>query len=347
MLLVMCLCAGCVGKKKEKNSYDGAGEGTVVFTFGGQEIKKGEVYIYINTIKERYELQYGSKVWDTSINTEDGEQNLEEVTREAVIAEIVKVKTLIAHAEEQNVTLSDEEKEQIAQKTAEFYEGLTDSDLTEMELDEAIINRVFTENRLAELVQEQILVDHPIEISDEEARMTRFYDLYFPAFHFGGDGNVTPLSEEEKAQQYEKASQACGMLATVDSGESEITGIRDLANYFNLTKSGEQVMSPEEIRETYGTEIYNYLYEMENGQFSVVMESEYGYHVFQMIALTDRESTDAKKSTMRTEQMDTLLKDTMQAWQLMMDDKFKYPDSVNMEVYDSIPIRQEAEEESE
>ena len=350
-ITLVCLMAAFVltltGCLRGKSDADGrVDDSTVVFTFGDTAVTRGEVYIYINTIKERYELQYGSDVWKVKLGTEgDATADMEQLTREAVVYEIVKVKTLVAHAEDYGVKLPEEVEGTIDGKTKIFYEGLTDEDKTSMDISEETVHRVFYENALAEAVMEAILADDPVEVSDEEARMTRFYDLFFPCYTVDTNGIVTPYSEADTRRQYEDAVNACGRLATAGLGEEEVSGIRELAKEYGLKDSKEQTLSPEEIRETYGDEICKALYSMENGDYSTVLESEYGYHVFQMIELTARDATDEKKASVREAMMSEKLKDKIAVWEKEIDKKFSYPDSVDMEVYDTVEIEKVTEEE--
>ena len=111
-----------------------------------------------------------------------------------------------------------------------------------------------------------------------------------------------------------------------------------LSEYYELENAKEHTMTPEEILETYGEEIYNLLYNMKNGDYSTVVQSEYGYHVFLMIALTDIDATAEKKEQMTAEAIDNQLAETIEAWKKEIDSDFVYPDSVDMEVYDTISI---------
>ena len=59
---------------------------------------------------------------------------MENLTREEVVNEIVRVKTLCAHAEELGITLGDDELAELNQKADDFCEGLTDEQLQNMEI---------------------------------------------------------------------------------------------------------------------------------------------------------------------------------------------------------------------
>lgn len=340
LALMLCLfVTGCGEEDKEKKET--LSDGTVVFTYGDEEITKGEVYIYVNTVKERYETQYGENVWETTLpQSEDGEQpTMVDLTKEEVINEIIKVKTLYAQAEDYGIKLTVEQETEIQTAAQEFYDGLTDVDIETLEITLDIVTKVMIENSVATMVEEKILEDNPIEVSDEEARMTTFYDMYFNCYSIDENGVMVPYTEEQWGIQYENALSACSTLATAVIDENvDAENIENLAAYYKLDYAAEYTITPEEIMNTYGEDIYNTLYSMENGDYSTVIESEYGYHVFQMIALTDQKATKTRKAAMTEEAIASHLEGKLTEWQKEIDSEFSYPESINMDVYNTITI---------
>ena len=337
--ILLCIClmvpmlSGCGEKKEEPEQTS---NGTLVFQYGNNLVTKGEIYIYIETVRERYELQYGSDVWQTVLPDGGEGASMENLTREEVVNEIVRVKTLCAHADELGIVLSDEELSELNRKADDFCERLTDEQLQSMEITKEKAEKVMQENAIASKVEAKILDDRKIEISDEEARMTTFYDMYFECYSMDENGVVTPYTEEQKDQQYRNALQACATLAATDLRDFAGAAIGRLAEYYQLNEAKMQTMSPSQILETYGQDVYDLLYSMENGQYSTVVETQYGYHVFQMIALTDQAKTNEQKIVLYNQQVQEALSDTLTKWQAQIDPVFKYPDSVDMDVYDSI-----------
>ncbi len=336
-LIFICMTlAGCKGKVGDDSPEN---DGTVVFTYGDTSVKKGEVYLYINVVKSKYETEYGENVWDVSLPDADEDTTMENMTREEVIMEIVKVKTFVSHAEEYDVRLSVSEEEQIALSAEAFIKKLTDEDLKELELNLDIVKKVMTENLIATKVWDAILYEEPVEISDEEARMTTFYDMYFPCYRIAEDGTVTPYTDEERTIQYENALEACALLGTsVINGDEDSDNIEEIAKKYNLKEAKEQTLSPEEVKEIYGESIFELLYSMDNGDFSQVIESEYGYHVFEMMELTDKKATAENKEELTNAAIDALEADKLGRWKKETDPDFKFPESVNLEVYDSIKL---------
>jgi hypothetical protein len=210
-----------------------------------------------------------------------------------------------------------------------------------MELTTDKVYSVLAENMIAGKVQEKLLEDEPVEISDEDARMTTFYDMYFECYSIDSNGKVVEYSEEEREVQYENALQACSTLGTAAYDDNEdADNIEKLAEYYKLDQAKRQTMAPDEIFETYGEDIYDLLYSMDNGSYSTVIESEYGYHVFQMLSLTDRKATKEKKDKLTADAVALKLSTTLNAWQKDIDEGFVYPDSVNMDIYEKVELEQ-------
>ena len=334
MMIIMLLVSafGC-GKAKPEEK-----DGTVVFSYGDYDVKKGEVYIYINTIKDKYELMYGSDVWNEVLPAEGGDISMVDLTREEVVNSIINVKTLNTYAEEYNIEFSEEEEQQIRDRAKEFYDGLTDKNISEMELTEELVYNVYREGEIAKAVREKMIEDDPVEISDEESRMTRFYDIYFPTYRKDSSGNVTPLEDEEKSVQYQNALQVCSTLGTSELANNDSGNLDNLVQYYQLDEAGERVLSPDEIRYTYGDEVTDLLYSMDNGDYSGVVETEYGYHVFYMFELTDTEATAMRKTKLLDETIDKRIEEKIISRKNEIDKKFSYPESVDMDVYNTIEL---------
>ena len=341
LAIAMTLGASACGKKEEI-SQDSA----VVFTFDGEEVSLSEVYLYANTVKDDYEYNYGKDIWGEDISvSKDKSANMEDVTRKDIIEDIVHVKLLVSKANEYKVALDDEESAKVDLETEDFYEKLTDEQIEKMKLSYDLVKEVMNENALARKVYNTIIEEADIEVSDEEARETTFYDLFFEAYSVASSGDVTKFSEDEKQAQFDRAVQAYNTLInpienTVNEGTtstgSTSTNIEGLAEYYGLVNSSYYTKTPEEIREVYGEDIANALYGLEDGSYSLVMESEYGYHIFYMKALTDRDATDGHKLEMIRYKRNDYMNELYNKWIDEADPSFSYEDSVDFGVYSEI-----------
>ena len=334
-IMVFCfilpfLFSGC-GEKTESTRSS-----TTVFSFMGKNITVGEVYLYAKTIAQDYERTYGNSVWNMAVTEKDGtKSDMRNVTKRDIIDNIVRVKVLLSHAEQYGVSLTADDKEKVELETEAFWKNLTDEQIEKMELDRDLVHTVIEENMLASLVYAKMMSAAGIEISDEDARMTTIYDMFFPCFSETDNGTITAMTAEEKKAQHDRAVQAYNtLISPVD--ETTDRNLDALSSYYGLEDAGYVTNSPEEMKETYGEDISDMLYLLEDGSYSLVTETEYGYHIFYMVALTDREATDKKKDRMLREQQTAYFRSIYDGWLKSADSSYNYDRSVNFEVYDKI-----------
>ena len=338
LVLAMLLTLGLSGCGKESVDSTGAEarSESAVFRFQGQDVTLGEVYLYALPVIEDYEKSYGKDIWNMTVTVgDDQKQDMKTVTRKDVIENIVKVKVLVSKAASYKVSLTVEEKQDAEDETEAFWKNLTDRQIAEMELTRDLVYKCMTENRLAAKVYDAIMEEAGIEISDEEARETTFYDLYFPTYKETANGTAKPMGDAEKSEQYDKAVQAYNSLIT-PMDENVTRDPAALATYYGLTNASYYTMTPEEVRDTYGKDIADMLYTLEDGSCSLVTETEYGYHIFYMKALTDRTATDKKKSRIERERRNSYFSTRFAGWLKDLDANYHYEDSVDFSVYDRI-----------
>ncbi len=330
MLGLIMVLSGCgSGNTVERTS-------TTVLQFNGENITVGEVYLYANTIADDYERVYGQDVWSLQLTREDGSKtDMKSVTRQDVIEDIVRVKVLLTRAGSMGISLTADDRNDAETETESFWKNLTDAQIEKMELSRDIVKRCMEENILAQKVYDKVIEGAGVEVSDEEARMTTIYDMYFPCFTDQENGTLVRMNAEEKKAQYNKALQAYNTLI---SPIDEVTerNVEALSAYYGLSEASYVTASPDELKKTYGKDIADMLYKLEDGSYSLVTETEYGYHIFYMVALTDREATDKKKERIERERKNAFFNNRYKDWLRNVDSSYSYEKSVDFEVYDSI-----------
>lgn len=329
LLLMLMLLPGCGAENRTRR------DATTVFQFQGQNISLGEVFLYIETIREDYERRYGTEIWSMQVSVGDKTMNMGSLTKQDVIEDIVRVKVLAGQAAGMGLLLSEDEAERVDLETSAFWKNLTDEQINTMELSKEMVKSCLTENMLANKVYDQIIREAGIEISDEDARITTIYDMYFPIYRESANGTLSPMDEQEKEEQYKRAVQAYNMLITPVSDGVE-RNVEALAAYYGLNDAEYVTKTPREIKAIYGKDIAEMLYTLEDGSYSLVTETEYGYHIFYMQALTDRTATDRKKAQMKREKENQYFNTKYLVWLRTADANFRYEDSVDFEVYDQI-----------
>lgn len=319
-------------------------ESVEVFTIGEESVYLNEVWVYAKTIQQEYEKNYGTGIWTVELQNEDGEaQTVETITKEDIIEEILQVKVLNYKAESFGIALTQEETSQIQQQAEAFMNGLTDADIAETGVTLELAMQVYEENAIASKVYDRVMQQGSVEVSDEQCRQTKVYDLYFPTYIEQGEGDFIALTEEQKATQYNTATDAYNRIMS----DEDSLNIETAAYEYGCTNSDFHTMSYSEYVEQYGQELTDQIYAMSDGDILGVVESPYGYHVFQMVALTDAEATQDKKLEMEAELKQEYFAEVFDEYLRDVEHGWKFSKNVDEDAWNLIRFAPEAVETQE
>lgn len=313
-------------------------ESPKVFSVGNEVVCLNEVWIYAKTVQQEYEKNYGSGIWTVELQNENGEsQTVEAITKEDIIEEILQVKVLSSEADSFGIALTNEENAEIEQQADAFISGLTDADIAETGVNRELAIKVYQENTIADKVYQRIMADGNVEVSDEQCRQTKIYDLYFPTYVEQADGEFVALTEDEKNTQYNTAKEAYDRITDT---EDALT-IENAAYEYGSPNSSFYTMSASEYVKQYGQELADQIYALKDGEYLGVVESEYGYHIIQMIALTDAEATQNKKLEMEAEMQRKYFNDVFESYLHEMDSSWKFSKNVDEDAWNLIQFAPE------
>lgn len=330
VVLLSMLCVWSLAACGKENTEDTK---KIVYKFGDSEITYGEYYIYAKTVEEDYQKTYGNGIWSLELTTDDGKSTVKEVTIQDLIDTINRVKVLSAQAEGMNISLGDSEKAE-AENTAEtFYNGLTETDIKKTEITREQVVQVIVENMIAAKVYNQTIADYAFEISEEEARMTTFYDIVFECYSVKKDGSVEEYTDEKKATQLERANEALSSLAQ----EEDVT-YDTIVDKYNLQYAASYTMSRTELIEEYGESVADKILILADGEVSTVIQSEYGYHIFKMIKASDEELTKKNKEEIITQKQKEYFSGVYSEWFKDYDSHFSVKEDVNMNLLNEFPF---------
>lgn len=307
----------------------------VVLRYGGEDIYIDEVYIYAETVKETYEEKYGTDVWKQSIVTDDGiETDAVEAARREAISRLVRTKTLIAKSDEYGISLTTTEENDQQQAAQRFYELLTDDQLALTGLTLDAVSRVLCESALADKIYEYVMSQSATEISDEQARMSTFYDMFFECYSEDDYGNITLYSQSKIEARKKKADSVYETIR--QQADNKNLNIAFLGSAKELPYAGTHTMSRDDILSTYGQEVLDVLYSMSDGDISQVIQTEYGYHIFQMNSITDEAATAENKEKLSEAADSEYYNNLMSEWIDELDSSYSYSGRVNQDVYEKI-----------
>lgn len=328
MLSICCMLPLVACNQKEE--VDAA---QIVYEYGDSVITYGEFYIYAKTVEEDYRKAYGNGIWSLELSTDEGKSSLKDVTVRDLVNNINRIKVLVEQAEDMEITLSEKEKSEASEVAATFFAGLTENDIKETEVTQELACQVIEENMIAEKVYNQAIAEHEFEISEEQARMTTFCDMVFECYRVKQDGSVEEYTEEKKATQLEKANEALSTLAQDEDMTYEM-----IVDKYDLQYAATYTMSRTELIEEYGESITDKILELSDGEVSVVIESEYGYHIFKMIQAKDEELTKKNKASIIENMQKEYFNGVYEDWSKKYDSRFDFEEDVNQELIGKFPF---------
>lgn len=253
-----------------------------VFRIDGISCYLPEIMVYLVNSENSYYDIFGSEIWDVKVdNTTIGQEYKDTIM--ARIAQI-KVMNLLADEEQYSVMLTEEEQSLAAQAAHEYFSSLSKPEVDILGANETLITHMYEEFAIADKLYHTITDDINPEISDDEARAVTVKSILIKTYRLDNVGNKIEYGDVEKQMAYNIVCEARDKL---DEGtEFDIVS----ADYNEDTKSeysfGRNVM-PKEIEDA--------AFNLDNGERSDIIESEYGYHILQCVSNYDREETDNNK----------------------------------------------------
>jgi foldase protein PrsA len=226
-LLVICIILTACQKNTESNPKE------VAFTVNGEEIGLREWNFYIRMNQMQWEKgyleTYGDKMWSEELDEEG--TTLADSLKEEVFDTILQIHLTNQHAEEYQIALDEEDREELHTRAADFMKGYHQALLDYAQADEAFVYEKLCERELSRLTAEAAVQDFVPEISEEEVHREGIcYVLISTTGLRDSEGNLTPFSEEEVEARTLLAQEVCeeaktkGDLETV-AEEKELTPI--------------------------------------------------------------------------------------------------------------------------
>ena len=281
LLLIMMLLffTGCSEKKTKIVLHTGFAKDEV---FRIEEISCSlpEMMVYLTTTQSRYEKVYGERIWETNLNG----VTLEESMKNMILAQLSQIKALNLFAKQEQVELNSQEKEKVKQAATEFYETLSKEEKNALKVDEDLVELLYNEYALANKIYYQIIKDVNPEVSDDEARTITVDHVLIKTYSLDDNNQRVEYDSVQKKEAYQKAQE---VLEKARSGIS----FDSLIAIYNEDVQSQYSFRKGEMNLGFETMAFN----LEKGEISDIVETEYGYHIIKCITTFNQEETDANK----------------------------------------------------
>lgn len=257
-----------------------------VFRIGNAVCNWTEAMVYLTNMQNQYEKVYGKQFWEKKI----GDMTVEDKMKNIVLARIAQIKTMKLLAEEQNVSLTEEEKQTAAIAAETYFATLTDREKELLSVTEKDIAGYYEEYTLANKVYDMIIEDTNPEISDDEARTVTVSQIVIKTVTTDADGQQTQVTDASKEAAYDRLR---SIKASLSQGEDFDT----LASRYNEAGQISISFGKGEMEQIYETTAFN----LGTDEISDIFETSYGYVILKCVSTFDQEQTQLNKEKILNE----------------------------------------------
>ena len=192
------------------------------------------------------------------------QKKFEQYVKKISMDEITRVYSMVALANAQGVTLTDEQKELAQWAGEDCFQSLTDEEVAYLNISQENVQDIYEKYALADKLYQSLVQDVNEEVSDDEARVMEVRQIY--------------TMNEEQARKALADLEAETEFSTVAANYNE-------ADEISLTL--QRGMLPEEAETV--------AFSMEDGEISDLIETDQGYYIFCCDNKFDEEQTQIHK----------------------------------------------------
>lgn len=260
LLCLSLLLSGCKMGNKDV-VVSGSLSGRSVFKIGSTSCSLKEAKVYLVNYQNIYGTAYGLDLWKHDF----GDNSLVSYVKNITMKELTQVVCMDQLAKSKEMKLSEDEEKKIAQAAAEYYNSLTEEEISYMGVSESDITEYYEHYALAQKLYNSLTNAVNEEVSDDEARVMEIMQIY--------------VSEADKSNE---------IAARLAQGEDFAT----LANNYNELGSIQVTVSRDDLPDA----VEQIAFQMENDEISGKIAVDDGYYFIKCLNKYNQELTEANKA---------------------------------------------------
>ena len=255
-------------------NYVGFGQ---VFSINGEKCTREEACLYLCNYQNIYGTAFELNLWEYETEQLEEGQSLEAYVKDVTLAELANIMCMKQLAKQQEVTLTEEEKDKVEKAAEEYYNSLSKEERTYMGIDKNKLKKYYEKYAVAQKLYNILTQGVNEEVSDDEARVMRIQQIF--------------VKSEEKAKLVQEK------LASKEKFDS-------LASTYNEASIIELDLTRGELPE----EVDDIVFHLDNGETAEMIATEDGYYFIKCLNKFNEELTEANKANIiakrRKEQFD-------------------------------------------
>ncbi len=303
----------------------------VAATVDGEEISMGVLSFYTRFQQAQTSQMYmsmmgtdASGIWDQVEDEEEG-TTYGDSLRDDALNQLEEMCLLKLHAEEYEVSISDEEQKKIEEAAAQFMEDNTEETEASLAVNQDDIERFLELATYYQKMRDPIQDDVDTEVSDEEAAQTTITYVQVQdseeteesteSTDSESASSDTAESEDSEEESVDAQTQAQEVLDQVlASADADMDAIAQSVDE-NLNASTVSYSTNDEEDTTVPDALKEAVSGLQDGEVvSSLVENEGSYYVVRLDQAFDEEATENQKDTIISERKQDLYDETIQGW---------------------------------
>lgn len=303
----------------------------VAATVDGEEISMGVLSFYTRFQQAQTSQMYmsmmgtdASGIWDQVEDEEEG-TTYGDSLRDDALNQLEEMCLLKLHAEEYEVSISDEEQKKIEEAAAQFMEDNTEETEASLAVNQDDIERFLELATYYQKMRNPIQDDVDTEVSDEEAAQTTITYVQVQdseeteesteSTDSESASSDTAESEDSEEESVDAQTQAQEVLDQVlASADADMDAIAQSVDE-NLNASTVSYSTNDEEDTTVPDALKEAVSGLQDGEVvSSLVENEGSYYVVRLDQAFDEEATENQKDTIISERKQDLYDETIQGW---------------------------------
>ena len=277
-------------------------QNSIVIKVGSTGVKYSEVLGYCYLLKQQYENSFGSQIWDYQL---DDSNTIGDDAKEEIINMVTQLKVISATAKEEEVSLTNDERDEALQKAEELLESATDEDKKNYHLTVQGIGEIYEENALANKMFYIATDDADTEVTDEEARQVKIQFFQVLTKGMTKSGVQVALNDKEKSAARKRTNELRGEAVKAES-------FLDFAK--KNTEGSKTEMTIGQDNSELDRSIVTAAFSMKSGEISPVIGTEGGYYVLYCVDDNDEDATYARREAIIEERQTKMFKQKYKKW---------------------------------
>jgi foldase protein PrsA len=298
--------------------------GELIALVGDIRVYYNEAMVYLKSAQENYEIDYSKEIWDVDIFG-DG-YSFDEYIKDEVLKQIIQLKVIRDKANQEGIILTDEERAEASAYADEHFTGLSDADRDNYLVTRELLEKVYSDNILAEKVFETLTIDVDTNVPDINAQQITVQHILVYSTELNEEGDRVSLSLELKNKALDKVN---ALLDKARTGEDFYTLAETNSEDEIIEYTFGRGEGPERFSDTFEQAAFN----LKTGETSSLITTKYGWHIIYCVTDFNEEATIRVKEAVIEDRRTKLFADYYSRWSA------DYDVVINSEAWDAISLK--------